>query len=113
VDGWVLAGLLLLGASFLAKPRKVESGSTTQPSDQEIGEVADFAVLHEQDAQVLRDLAAAMRVLPMGTPEDATYWNRRRAALESRAKVLDVQTGAWRAHYSTGDAGIKAPRVIR
>jgi hypothetical protein len=114
VENWVIAGLVLLGAAFLTKPK---SGSTTEslihPSDSEIAEVADYALAHETDAQMLRSLAAAMRVLPMGTSLDPTAWNRRRAALEARAVHLDVLSGEWRKTLVTSSpTSIKAPRTL-
>lgn len=96
MNPWTLAALGALGIVLFATHEK--SGSTTQSvddtslvTDAEIAAVADYAIAHETDANVLRDLARFMRVLPMGTPQDATAWNRRRTALEAKAAGLNPQ----------------------
>lgn len=94
MNPWTLAALGALGIVLFATHEK--SGSTTEPlnqspvSDGEIAKVADYAIAHETDVATLRDLARFMRVLPMGTPGDATAWNRRRFALEAKANAIEV-----------------------
>lgn len=96
MNSWTLAALGALGivlyATHSSSPKKSDSipGPLLQPSDSEIAAVADYALLHETSAVVLRDLSAKMRVLPMGTASDPTAWNRRRAALDTRAAFIEA-----------------------
>lgn len=93
MNPWTLAALAALGIVLFGVEGK--SGSTTESvndssptSDAEIAAVADYALLHETDVTTLRDLARYMRVLPMGTQQDATAWNRRRSLLAAKADAI-------------------------
>lgn len=87
IAGGVVGAITAIGVGVAVAKSSGSSENTSAPpaTDNDISKVVDYALAHETDPAVLRQLATAMMVLPYANP-----LHNKIGALQARATTLEL-----------------------